>query len=143
MGVRIQHFGPPKTTQQDFVNSVFGGMDAGLNPIQPAEPMGNSIRQLLNQQLPGQPQQMQAFAPRPSRAVQAEMDRQEVDRMQKRYRTEGEREHLQRLLGSRPPEMPHVTNPAARSAYEKAHAMNLESHNRRLAGAQRRLDFLQ
>jgi hypothetical protein len=139
MSVRIHNLGRPgDATQGDFVNSVFGGMDAALNPIQPAEPMGNSIRQLLNQQLPGQAQQMQAFAPqppRPSRAVQAEMDRQEVDRMQQSYRMEGERAHLQRLLGSRPPEMPHVSNPAARPAYAQAHAFNLESHNRRLAAA--------
>lgn len=45
------------------MGSIFGGMDAGINPRQPAEPMGNSIRRLLNQHLPGQDQQLQGYAP--------------------------------------------------------------------------------
>jgi hypothetical protein len=145
MGVRITHFGPAVVTDQDYAKSVFGGMDAAINPIQPAEPMGNSIRQLLNQQLPGQTQQMQAFAPqgqRPSKAVQAEMDRQEVDRMRRAYEADLRRQTLQSSLNRPAPEMPHVTNPAARPAFEQAHAFNLNQHARRQSVAQAQLAAL-
>jgi hypothetical protein len=68
-GSRVQILGGPGPNWQDFQGALLGQAMHNMQPGQPAEPMGNSIRRLLlGQDIPAPqpaPEPVPDFAPRP------------------------------------------------------------------------------